>query len=79
MLGQGEKAMTTGEFADKVFAMREAQKEYFRLRTAEALRRSKSLEKEVDSILSQRKKRPIIANYGVIKQGFLLFDSNHSW
>ena len=71
--------MTTGEFADKVFAMREAQKEYFRLRTAEALRRSKSLEKEVDSILSQRKKRPIIANYGVIKQGFLLFDSNHSW
>ncbi len=28
--------MTTGEFADKVFAMREAQKEYFRLRTAEA-------------------------------------------
>lgn len=71
--------MTTGEFADKVFAMREAQKEYFRLRTAEALRFSKSLEKEVDSILLQRKNRLISANYGVIKQGFLPFDSNHSW
>ncbi|MCR5046376.1 MAG: hypothetical protein K6A42_07340 [Treponema sp.] len=71
--------MTTGEFADKVFAMREAQKEYFRLRTAEALRLSKSLEKEVDSILLTRKNRPIIANYGVIKQGVLPFDSNHSW
>ncbi len=71
--------MTTGEFADKVFAMREAQKEYFRLRTAEALRHSKSLEKEVDSILLTRKNRPIIANYGVIKQGVLPFDSNHSW
>ncbi len=52
--------MTTGEFADKVFAMREAQKEYFRLRTAEALRFSKRLEKEVDSILSQRKKKTYI-------------------
>ncbi len=72
-------AITTGEFADKVFAMREAQKEYFRLRTAEALMRSKSLEKEVDSILLTRKNRPIIANYGVIKQGVLPFDSNHSW
>ena len=71
--------MTTGEFADKVFAMREAQKEYFKLRTAEALRRSKSLEKEIDSILLTRKNRPIIANYGVIKQGFLPFDKNHSW
>lgn len=71
--------MTTGEFADKVSAMREAQKEYFRLRTAEALRRSKSLGKEVDSILLTRKNRPIIANYGVIKQGVLPFDNNHSW
>ena len=68
--------MTTGEFADKVFAMREAQKEYFKLRTAEALRRSKSLEKEVDSILLKRKTRPVAANYGVIKQGVLPFDSN---
>ena len=71
--------MTTGEFADKVFAMREAQKEYLKLRTAEALRRSKSLEKEIDSILLTRKNRPIIANYGVIKQGVLPFDNNHSW
>ena len=49
--------MTTGEFADKVSAMREAQKEYFKYRTKEALQRSKQLEKEVDDILGNRKKR----------------------
>lgn len=49
--------MTTGEFADKVSAMREAQKEYFKYRTKEALQRSKELEKEVDDILGNRKKR----------------------
>lgn len=48
--------MTTGEFADKVSAMREAQKEYFKYRTKEALQRSKQLEKEVDDILGNRKK-----------------------
>lgn len=49
--------MTTGEFADKVSAMREAQKEYFKYRTKETLQRSKQLEKEVDDILGNRKKR----------------------
>ncbi len=49
--------MTTGEFADKVSAMREAQKEYFKYRSNEALQRSKLLEKEVDHILENRKKR----------------------
>ncbi len=49
--------MTTGEFADKVSAMREAQKEYFKYRTNEALQCSKLLEKEVDNILENRKKR----------------------
>lgn len=48
--------MTTGEFADKVSAMREAQKEYFKYRSNEALQRSKLLEKEVDNILENRKK-----------------------
>ena len=48
--------MTTGEFADKASAMREAQKEYFKYRSNEALQRSKLLEKEVDNILENRKK-----------------------
>lgn len=49
--------MTTGEFADKVSAMREAQKKYFKYRSKETLQRSKQLEKEVDEILENRKKR----------------------
>lgn len=49
--------MTTSEFADIVFTMREAQKEYFKYRSNEALKRSKELEKQVDSILLSRKKR----------------------
>lgn len=60
--------MTTGEFADKVSAMREAQKEYFKYRTKEALQRSKQLEKEVDDILGNRKKR--IGN--TVQQGTLI-------
>lgn len=36
--------MTTGEFADKVSAMREAQKEYFKYRSNETLQRSKQEE-----------------------------------
>jgi hypothetical protein len=60
--------MTTGEFADKVSAMREAQKEYFKYRTKEALQRSKQLEKEVDDILGNRKKR--IEN--TVQQGTLI-------
>ena len=50
--------MTTGEFADIVSAMREAQKEFFKYRSKEALKRSKELEKQVDSILLSRKKHP---------------------
>ena len=49
--------MTTGESAVKVSQMREAQKEYFKYRTKEALQRSKQLEKDVDDILGNRKKR----------------------
>lgn len=59
--------MTTGEFADIVFAMRETQKEYFKYRSNEALKRSKELEKQVDSILLSRKKRP----ENTLKQGEL--------
>lgn len=61
--------MTTGEFADIVSAMREAQKEYFKYRSNEALKRSKELEKQVDLILLNRKKRP----KNTVKQG-TLFD-----
>ena len=59
--------MTTGEFADIVSAMREAQKEYFKYRSKEALKRSKELEKQVDLILLNRKKRP----ENTVKQGAL--------
>lgn len=59
--------MTTGEFAEKVSAMREAQKEYFKYRTNESLQRSKQLEKEVDSILETRKKR----SENTVQQGTL--------
>lgn len=61
--------MTTGEFADIVSAMREAQKEYFKYRSNEALKRSKELEKQVDLILLNRKKR----SENTVKQG-TLFD-----
>ena len=59
--------MTTDEFADIVFAMREAQKEYFKYRSNEVLKRSKELEKQVDLILLSRKKRP----ENTLKQGEL--------
>ena len=59
--------MTTGEFADIVSAMREAQKEYFKYRLNEALKRSKELEKQVDLILLNRKKLP----ENTVKQGSL--------
>ena len=49
--------MTTGQFADIVLEMRKAQKEYFKYRSPEALTRSKQLEKQVDEILENRKKR----------------------
>lgn len=49
--------MTTGEFADLVKKMRDAQKEYFKIRSSDFLRRSKDLEKQVDDVLSSREKR----------------------
>lgn len=41
--------MTAKEFFDKVVAMREAQKEYFRSRFQDSLRKSKALEAEIDN------------------------------
>lgn len=49
--------MTTGEFADLVQAMRDAQKEYFKIRSTAALNKSKELEKQVDTILEECSKR----------------------
>lgn len=40
--------MNSREFFDKVVLMRESQKEYFRTRNISALKKSKSLEKEID-------------------------------
>lgn len=40
--------MNSRQFFDKVSLMREAQKEYFRTRSHEVLRRSKALEAEID-------------------------------
>ena len=40
--------MTAREFFDKVAAMRQAQRDYFKTRDKEVLIRSKQLEKEVD-------------------------------
>ena len=46
--------MTTGEFADMVQKMREAQKGYFRTRLKRDLKLSKELEKTVDDVLAER-------------------------
>ena len=46
--------MTTGEFADMVQKMREAQKSYFRTRLQRDLALSKNLEKKVDDYLAER-------------------------
>lgn len=48
--------MTTGEFADMVKKMREAQKNYFRTRLQRDLKLSKELEKKVDDALAERAK-----------------------
>lgn len=40
--------MTAREFFDKVAAMRQAQRDYFKTRDKDTLIRSKQLEKEVD-------------------------------
>ncbi len=48
--------MTTGEFADMVKKMREAQENYFRTRLQRDLALSKNLEKKVDDALAERAK-----------------------
>lgn len=47
--------MTGDELFDLVVRMRDAQKAYFRDRTAEALDHSKKLEREVDRALANRR------------------------
>lgn len=49
--------MTTGEFADLVQEMRDAQKTYFRTRSNDALEKSKYLETKVDKLLEERRNR----------------------
>lgn len=49
--------MTTGDFADLVKKMRDAQKEYFKTRSSDSLHRSKDYERKVDEVLSSREKR----------------------
>ena len=49
--------MTTGDFADLVKKMRDAQKEYFKTRSSDSLQRSKDYERKVDEVLSSREKR----------------------
>lgn len=44
--------MTYAQFVAKVSEMRNAQKSYFRTRSAEFLNRSKSLEREVDKAVA---------------------------
>ena len=44
--------MTSMDFYSLVKEMREAQKEYFRTRSKDSLKRSKALEKRVDEALS---------------------------
>lgn len=49
--------MTTGEFANLVQEMRDAQKTYFRTRSNDALEKSKYLETKVDKLLEERRNR----------------------
>lgn len=49
--------MTTGEFADLVERMREVQKKYFRNHLSKDLSTSKKLEKQVDTILAERREK----------------------
>lgn len=52
--------MKPGEFADLVDRMREAQREYFKSRDLDALKRSKSLEHQVDEFLKKRKQGSLL-------------------
>lgn len=49
--------MTVADFINLVGEMRMAQKSYSKTRSYESLTKSKSLEKQVDELLSDRKKR----------------------
>lgn len=49
--------MTVGEFVDLVEKMRKAQKTYFSTRSQKALEESKALEKQVDTLITERNKR----------------------
>lgn len=48
--------MTTGEFADLVQKMREAQRNYFKTRLQRDLKLCKGFEKKVDDVLAARAK-----------------------
>lgn len=48
--------MTEEQFREKVLAMRTAQKEYFKTRDHDALRKSKALEREIDEELTPNKR-----------------------
>lgn len=59
--------MTTGEFADLVQKMREAQKNYFKTRLQRDLKLSKEFEKKVDDALAAREaaRRPVQLELGI--------------
>lgn len=65
--------MNAKEFFDKVCAMRESQKRYFKYRTSDELARSRALEKEVDAEISRVDKlmnRPITSAYPTLPHLF---------
>lgn len=71
--------MDQTEFIDKVAAMRNAQKEYFKYRSKEALQRSKHLERDVDTMLLELKEGAKVSHLGIIGQGQLPFDKDHAF
>lgn len=71
--------MDQSEFIDKVAAMRNAQKEYFKYRSKEALQRSKHLERDVDVMLLELKEGAKVSHLGVIVQGQLPFEKDHAF
>ncbi len=71
--------MDQSEFIDKVAAMRDAQKEYFKYRSKDGLQRSKHLERDVDVMLLELKESAKVSHLGVIVQGQLPFDKDHAF
>jgi hypothetical protein len=49
--------MSNDEFVDLVSRLRDAQKNYFRVRTADALEGSKRLERDVDKAIEEMRSR----------------------